>query len=277
MRPTRTLLAAAASAAALTASAHAVPITITVTNTQDTGGLSLTPLYFAFTDGADDAFDAFDAGEAASAGVEEIAELGSFGTLAGERMAADPDALGAVLGAPEGFPGGPIIEPGETASITIDIDPASQRFVQFLSMIVPSNDTFIGLDDATALFAEDGAFLGPQTFDLSSALAYDAGTEVNDLLDGAAFVQGVDGMAGTAEGGVVTAATDIGMVAGIVAANGQELSPEAVAAFFAGGSLGSISFDLAADTVPLPAGFVLFGTALLGSAGLRRRAAKAIG
>ena len=274
MTKRKTTLALIASGAAMIGAAHAVPITITVTNTQDTGGLSLTPLYFAFTDGADDAFDAFDAGEAASAGVEEIAELGSFGTLTGEREAADPDARGAVLGAPEGFPGGPIIEPGETGSVTIDIDPTSQRFVQFLSMIVPSNDTFIGLDDAVALFAEDGTFLGPQSFDLSSALAYDAGTEVNDPLDGAAFVQGVDGMAGTEEGGVISLATDIGMMAGIVAANAQELSPEAVAAFFAGGNLGTISFDLAGDVVPLPAGFVLFATALAGGAGLRRRAAR---
>ena len=275
MQRTKALLAAAASACALAASAHAVPITITVTNTQETGGLSLTPLYFAFTDGADDAYDAFDVGAEASAGVEEIAELGSFGILLQERVAADPDSLGAVLGAPEGFPGGPIVEPGETGTITVDIDPTSQRFVQFLSMIVPSNDTFIGLDDAIALFAEDGTFLGTQSFDLSSDIAYDAGTEVNDPLDGAAFVQGVDGMAGTEEGGVISLATDIGMVAGVVAANGQELSPEAIAAFFAGGSLGTITFDIASDAVPLPAGFVLFGTALAGAAGLRRRAGHA--
>lgn len=275
MTKPKTALAAAASLAVLAgASAHAVPITITVTNTQETGGLSLTPLYLAFTDGADDAFDAFDAGQAASAGTQEIAELGSFGTLRGERMAADPDALGAVVGAPEGFPGGPIIEPGETGSVTIDVDPTSQRFVQFLSMIVPSNDAFVGLDDAVALFGEDGAFLGPRSFDLTAALAYDAGTEVNDPANGGAFVQGVDAMLGAEEGGVITSATDIGMVAGIIAANGQELSAEAVAAFFGGGSLGTVTFDLAAP-VPLPAGAVLFGTALAGAAAMRHRAQRA--
>ena len=263
-------LAATAAGAVMATAAHAAPITITVTNNQDVGGLTLTPLYFAFTDGAPDAFDAFDVGEAASAGVEEIAELGSFGTLAGERNAADPDALGAVLAAPGGFAGAPVIEPGETASITIDIDPTSQRFVQFLSMIVPSNDTFVGIDDAVALFSEDGTFLGPQVFDLTSAFAYDAGTEVNDPMNGAAFVQGVNEAEGEEEGGVISLATDIGMVAGIVAATGQELSPEAVAAFFGGGvSLATISIDAA--PVPVPAAALLFGTALAGAAGVRRR------
>ena len=267
----KTSLAAATAALALGAgAAHAVPITITLTNTQEAGGLTLTPLYFAFTDGGADAFDAFDVGAAASAGVEEIAELGSFGTLAAERMAADPDARGAVLGAPGGFPGAPVIEPGETASITIDLDPTSERFVQFLSMIVPTNDTFIGFDDAVALFSEDGAFLGPQSFDITSALAFDAGTEVNVLTDGAAFLMGAVGTEGTEEGGVISAATDIGAVAGLVAANGQALSPEAFAAFFGGGaSLGTISFDVV-DPIPLPAGAVLFGTAMAGAAGVRR-------
>ena len=266
----KTTLAAAASLAAMATAAHAVPITITVTNTQETGGLALTPLYFAFTDGGDDAFDAFDLGQAASAGVEEIAELGAFGTLTQERLDADPDARGAVLGAPGGFPGAPVIEPGESATITVDVDPTSQRFVQFLSMIVPTNDTFIGFDDAVALFAEDGAFLGAQSFDITSALAFDAGTEVNVLTDGAAFLTGAVGTEGTEEGGVITAATDIGAVAGLVAANGQGLDPAAFAAFFGGGaSLGTISFDVV-DPIPLPAGAVLFGTAMAGAAGVRR-------
>lgn len=271
MMKTKALFAAAASLCALAASAHAVPITITVTNNQAEGGLSLTPLYTAFHSAA---FDAFNVGEAASAGVELIAEVGSPMDVAGERRAADPNSVGGVLTAPGGFGPAPVIEPGESTTLTFDVDPTSQRFFTFLSMILPTNDTFVGLDEAVEIFDEDGNFLGARSFDITSAFAYDAGTEVNTLLDGAAFVQGVDQTQGTVEGGVITAATDIGAIAGIIAANGIPLSAEAVAAFFGGGaSLATITLDVA--PVPVPGALILFGTAVAGAAGVRRRAAKA--
>ena len=271
MRTTRRLIAAAAGAAALMTSAHAVEVTITVTNNQPEGGLTLTPLYVAFHALG---FDAFTVGEAASAGIGQLAEIGVPATVRDERLAADPNSVGGVIGAPGGFGPAPVIEPGETATLTIDVDPASHRFFTFLSMIVPSNDTFIGLDQAVEIFSAAGEFLGARTFEITSDFAYDAGTEVNDPLDGGAFVQGVDAMLGTAEGGVVTAATDLGAIAGVISANGQPLDAAAVAAFFGGGaSLATITLDVA--PVPVPGALVLFGSAALGAAGLRRKVAKA--
>ena len=271
MRKTPALLAGAASVLALLSSAHAVPVTVTVTNNQSEGGLTLTPLYVAFHALG---FDAFSVGEGASAGIEQLAEIGVPATVRDERLAADPNSIGAVLGAPGGFGPAPVIEPGETATITIDVDPSDHRFMTFLSMIVPSNDTFIGLDQAVEVFSASGDFLGRQVFEITSAFAYDAGTEVNDPFDGGAFVQGVDQLLGTVENGVVTAATDLGAIAGLIAANGQALDAAAVAAFFGGGSsLATITLDLA--PVPVPGALMLFGTAALGAAGLRRRAQKA--
>lgn len=269
-RPLHAAAAAGACAAALSAAAHAVPVTVTVTNEQAEGGLSLTPLWLAFFDGQ--SFDAFDAGEAATQGVEDIAELGVASTIRDELLAAQADSQGGLITAPGGFPGAPIIEPGETVSVTFDVDPESQGWVQFLSMILPSNDNFVGLDDAVRLFAEDGSFLGPQSFSLTSEFAFDAGTEVNDLSDGPAFVAGQVDTDGTPEGGVVTQSVGIAVMGQtIMLPDGSLLSSELAQAFFGGQTtLATVSFALAdADAVPLPGAALLFGTVLAG-AGARR-------
>jgi len=123
---------------------------------------------------------------------------------------------------PQGFAGAPLIEPGETGSVTLNVDSAN-RFFSFLSMILPSNDQFIGNGDPTAhqIFDAAGNFLGNQTINVSGLNAYDAGTEVNNGL-GSPFAQTGPGAA-TDEGGVVTLASGIDNYAGITLPNGQTL------------------------------------------------------
>ncbi len=73
-------------------------------------------------------------------------------------------------------------------------------------MFVPSNDLFLGDDDpmAVALFDASGNFLGPQTINIFSSQVWDAGTEVNDITDGVAFIAGSDATLGTTEGGNIS-------------------------------------------------------------------------
>jgi Ca2+-binding RTX toxin-like protein len=168
---------------------------VTVRNTSEDGGTFLTPTYFGFHDGS---FDLFNAGQAASAGLEQLAEDGSAAGLAAERIAADADSQGLVVtGA-----AGPIAT-GETTSAMIDVDGASNGFVSFAAMILPSNDAFIGSDDAIRLFSDSGRFLGAQTIALGGEDVYDAGTEVNSELD-AAFINQTAPNTGVDEIGVVT-------------------------------------------------------------------------
>lgn len=167
---------------------------VTVRNTSDTGGTFLTPTYFGFHDGA---FDLFDAGEAASPGLESLAEDGAFATVASERLAVSPDSQGFVVAGA----GGPIAT-REIASNTIAIDGSVNSVVSFGAMILPSNDAFIGTDEAVRLFSDSGRFLGEQTIVFEGSDVYDAGTEVNTELD-AAFINQTAPNTGVDENGVV--------------------------------------------------------------------------
>lgn len=167
---------------------------ITVTNTAPTGGVFLTPTYFGFHDGA---FDLFNVGEAASPGLESLAEDGAAATLAQERLAVSPDSQGIVVtGA-----GGPIATQ-EVTTATIDIDGSVNRFVSYGAMILPSNDAFIGTDEARTLFNEDGSFAGASRTVFTGEDVYDAGTEVNTEED-AAFLNQTGPNTGITEGGTV--------------------------------------------------------------------------
>lgn len=181
------VFAIAAASTTFAFAAQATTLQITVTNNQAIGGLSITPLYTALHDGS---FDAFTVGETASDGIELIAETGMPSTIASERLGFDGDSQGLVLQSPDGPPP---IQPGETVTGTFEVDTAQALYFTFLSMLLPSNDHFIGNDNPLAyqLFDASGTFLGDQTISVTGAQIYDAGTEANGLT-GAAFIDGVD-------------------------------------------------------------------------------------
>ncbi len=271
LRSGKTLFSATAIAGLLAATAaSAITLNITVTNNQAAGGLSFTPLYTAIHD---ENFDAFNVGEAASLGVETIAETGNAMVVAGERQAADADSVGAVLASPDGPPP---VQPGETVSTEIEVDATSPLFFTFLSMILPSNDAFIGNDDALQLFGDNGEFLGPQTIEVTGDDFYDAGTEINGLT-GSAFVAGEDISLGAQEGGVITAATSLSVFAGSELATGDILGSADQIDFLTDRG----SFSLATITIsevapiPLPASALLLLTGIGGIAISRRRPRKA--
>lgn len=274
-----TALTAAAAALSISASALAVPLTITVTNNQAPGGLAFTPVYFGFGGGE---FDAFDVGSEASSGVELVAEVGVFSdpgdtvaelTLAETRVFIDPESRGGVAAAPQG--NAPVFEAGESVTITLDVDPETQRFAQFISMLLPSNDTFFGNDDPLALFDEFGVFNGPQTIDILASNLYDAGTEANDLGNGPAFVQGQIGGAGETTFGVISGGVtldSLGITGDITLATGDILELVLAEQFFAqNGSLATITIDLAQSEVPVPAAAFLFAPLAAGFVAMRKR------
>ena len=162
---------------ALLASTHAsaVQITVSIDNLTGTNGLYLTPLWVGFHDGS---FDLFDSGGLASQGLEDLAEEGDASGL-------NSGGVDGLVFGPTGFAGAPIIDPGETASLTLDLDPTANRFFTFASMVIPSNDAFIGNANTIEIFDAAGNFLGLD-FTVFGSQVYDAGTEENDGL-GAAF------------------------------------------------------------------------------------------
>ncbi|MGK7890904.1 MAG: spondin domain-containing protein [Leptolyngbyaceae cyanobacterium] len=150
-------------------------VTVSVKNLAPSDGTRLTPVWVGFHNGQ---FDTFSAGEPASSALEAIAEDGNITPLS-----KDFNASGA--GRVDGIVSGTPILPNIAASQTFVLDPNAidSRYFSYAAMILPSNDTFIGNGNPTAIaiFDESGNFVG-SSFVVPGSGAYDAGTEINDEL-----------------------------------------------------------------------------------------------
>lgn len=269
---TRILPAAAAAVAAAAAlfaqPAAAVQLEISFTNHSGAGGLYLTPLLAVFHDGN---YRSFVENEPASAGLEALAEDGNPGPELADSAAGFQTGL---VTAPGGFAGAPVLDPGETARLVLDIDPTGGRWFSFLSMVIPSNDNFIGNDDPFAIevFDAAGAFLDPARIDILGANIWDAGTEV-DQPDGSGAAFATTGGTSPDEDGVVHLDGDLSGLLGIIRASGGPVTEVPGAAdLFA-----SIEIRALDAQVPVPAAgpLALAGIGALGLLSRRRRRAAA--
>lgn len=190
--------AAASLAWVVAADTQAISLRITVENLAPANSVATAPLRFGFGNGTFDAFNnnetAFllGAGDIADAPIVTIAEGGSGSAWFPAFAAAEPNAdLGSVISQPSGnFPSGGPFVPGDVSSTIIDVDPANQFFT-FGTMVVPSNDHFLGNDSPTAFQVFDGA--GNLILDEINQLAsqiWDAGSETENPAN-AAFLPGI--------------------------------------------------------------------------------------
>ncbi|WP_197524657.1 spondin domain-containing protein [Botrimarina hoheduenensis] len=248
--------------AALLVSSAAVaqPLTITVENLSGTDGFFLTPVWYGFHNGS---FDLFSPGSPASPGLEALAEDGIVSVLQGEFAA--PGRLQGVIANPAGFPGAPIIDAGETATTQVTpINPAGYRYFSYASMVIPSNDAFIGNGNPTAyeIFNAAGEFNGTRVIEIFGSNIWDSGTEVNDTF-GAAFST-VGGTA-TDEGGVVALHTGLANFEGTGTPAGFNVAVGAAP------GAGDLIARITISQVPEPASLGLIGTIVMAAAGARRR------
>lgn len=186
-----------------------VRLEVSIESLSPLGGLSQTPFWVGFHEGS---FEIARGGRSASEfpGLEQIAETGDVSELV-NRFQSETSGTGAVLAAPGGFAGAPVIEPGETTSQIIEVtDSNDNRFFSFASMVIPSNDAFVANLNPAAyeLFDINGNFKGARQITIYGRDVYDAGTEVNNAVGGgAAFSPGSGD--GVDEGGVVHAHTGL--------------------------------------------------------------------
>lgn len=180
--------------------AQSTTITVTIENLAPNMGTSLTPFWVGFHNGG---FDLFNAGQSASPALEAIAEDGNTGPLT-------TLFAGAGFGSVQGTiaSGGiPPITPGEITSMqfTLNASDPMSRYFSYASMIIPSNDAFVGNDNPLAfpIFDASGNFLGADFF-IMGTMVRDAGTEVNDEVPmNTAFFGQTSPNTGVTENGVV--------------------------------------------------------------------------
>ncbi|MEZ6242652.1 MAG: spondin domain-containing protein [Phycisphaerales bacterium] len=219
----RSRVVAALGAGAIAASTAGAQVTITVQNMQGAGGFTLSPFWLGLHDGS---FDVFDAGSMASGGIVEIAELADTSALTARFSSEQAMGVQTTLVQPDGIPP---FTPGESASIVLDPGDASvNRFFNYAAMVVPSNDMFVGNDGAIELFDAAGNFNGPLVINIYGRDVWDAGSEVNDITDGAAFIMGSDATLGTDENGFVThilpgGASYLDSIVGLTTATGDTI------------------------------------------------------
>ncbi|MEM7587898.1 MAG: spondin domain-containing protein [Acidobacteriota bacterium] len=155
--------------------AMAVEVTVTIENLAPASGNFLTPVWVGFHNGM---FDIYDIGAPSTPGLERIAEDGNTGPISGEFLGSGAGTVDATIPGPNGP-----IAPGDTATMTFDLDPNSSqsRFFSYARMIIPSNDAFVAnaAGNAHQVFDELGNFVGG-SFVLYGDRVRDAGTEVND-------------------------------------------------------------------------------------------------
>lgn len=189
---------------------QATEIEIEVSNLFAEGGLSLTPVWTGFHDGT---FNTFDLGATATSAVQALAEGGDMSGIRAQFAMESTGVDGAVFG-PAGFAGAPVIEPGEVTSAFFNINNVDSGYFSFLSMLIPTNDAFIGnaMPDQYSLFDMMGNFVGLDILVLGSQV-WDAGTEENIGYD-SPFLLGAGAQGRQAENGVISVHQGLQVLAG---------------------------------------------------------------
>lgn len=250
----------ALSTVAVAANAAPVQVSVTIENLAGVNSVSFAPLHVGFGNGT---FDAFNAGQTPSEAIISVAEGGSGSVWQPAFAAAEPNATRGTIGGP--------LFPGQTRTQTFVVDTAVNPYFTFASMVIPSNDFFIGSDSPMAYQLFNAA--GQQQLSgitLKARDIWNAGSEVFSVA-GAAFLVNGSNPVRSDEGGVV--GLNFSELSGF---NGQTTAAGYVfnSQLSAGDDIYKISFTT--SPVPEPQTYALMGVGLLTLLGMQRFRAQSI-
>ncbi len=243
--------------AASAAHAQSRVVTVTITNLAAANSISFAGTHLGFHSGA---FDAFNIGTTAGAGIVSVAEGGVGTQWQADFAAADPTATrGLIAGA---------LTPGQSRSQSFVVNAGLNKFFTFATMVLPSNDFFLGNDNPTGFrLFDDAGNLMINSITQTSSQIWDAGSEAFSIAGAAFLVNGVNDVR-TPQNGLVSF-----NFAELMGFNGQQTAAGYV--FNSGLTAGQAIYriDFAVSVVPEPSTVLLMATGLvlLGVAVRRKR------
>jgi hypothetical protein len=152
--------------------AHAQPVLLTVQieNRAASNSVSFAPLHLGLHSGS---YDAFNLGQVAGAAIISVAEGGSGSAWLPAFASADPTAVVGTIGGP--------LFPGQMRSMAWAVDPLQNPYFTYASMVIPSNDFFIGNDNPQGIRLFDaGGQLQTTSITVRARNIWDAGSEIFD-------------------------------------------------------------------------------------------------
>lgn len=234
-------------------------VTVTVTNLAAANSIGFADSHVGFHRGV---FDAFNIGTTPGAGIISVAEGGAGGQWQTDFAAADPTATrGLIAGA---------LTPGQSRSQSFIVNAGLNKFFTFATMVIPSNDFFLGNDNPTGfrLFDDAGNLLINSITQTSSQI-WDAGSEAFSIAGAAFLVNGVNAVRTPQNGLVSFNFTEL------MGFNGEQTAAGYVfnSGLTAGQAIYRIDFTSVA-VVPEPSSMILLasGLMMLGVAVRRKRA-----